>query len=77
MGDTSMDEVAEQQGVDRERAYELTTRFVPLCRAGDPDEIASACLFLASREASFVTGASLVVDGGAMVVDITTAPFEI
>jgi meso-butanediol dehydrogenase/(S,S)-butanediol dehydrogenase/diacetyl reductase len=77
MGDNSMDEVAEQQGVDRERAYELTTRFVPLCRAGDPDEIASACLFLASREASFVTGASLVVDGGAMVVDITTAPFEI
>lgn len=77
MGDASMDEIAEQQGVDREGAYELTARFVPLRRAGDPAEIAAACLFLASREASFVTGASLVVDGGAMVVDITTAPFEI
>ncbi len=76
MGDTSMDEIAEQHGVDREGAYELTARFVPLRRAGDPDEIASACLFLASREASFITGAALVVDGGAMVVDITTAPFE-
>lgn len=76
MGDTSMDEIAEQQGVDREGAYELTAKFVPLRRAGDPDEIASACLFLASPEASFITGASLVVDGGAMVVDITTAPFE-
>ena len=76
MGDASMDEIAEQQGVDREGAYELAARFVPLRRAGDPSEIAAACLFLASREASFITGASLVVDGGAMVVDITTAPFE-
>ena len=76
MGDASMDEIAEQRGIDRERAYELATRFVPLRRAGDPDEIATGCLFLASREASFVTGASLVVDGGAMVVDITMAPFE-
>lgn len=76
MGDASMDEIAEQQGVDREGAYELAARYVPLRRAGDPDEIAAACLFLASREASFVTGACLVVDGGAMVVDITTAPFE-
>jgi meso-butanediol dehydrogenase / (S,S)-butanediol dehydrogenase / diacetyl reductase len=76
MGDASMDEIAEQQGVDREGAYELAARFVPLRRAGEPDEIAAACLFLASRQASFITGASLVVDGGAMVVDITTAPFE-
>ena len=71
-----MDEIAEQEGVDREGAYELTSRFVPLRRAGDPDEIAAACLFLASSEASFVTGASLVIDGGATVVDITTAPLE-
>jgi NAD(P)-dependent dehydrogenase (short-subunit alcohol dehydrogenase family) len=37
---------------------------VPLSRVGDPDEIARAAVFLASDDASFVTGAELFVDGG-------------
>src|SRR5262249_5428564 len=36
----------------------------PLGRVGRPEEIARAALFLASEEASFVTGTALVVDGG-------------
>jgi NAD(P)-dependent dehydrogenase (short-subunit alcohol dehydrogenase family) len=43
------------------RFVETTT---PLGRLGDPSETASAALFLASDESSFVTGSELFVDGG-------------
>lgn len=36
----------------------------PLCRIGQPEEVARTCLFLASAEASFVTGQVLGVNGG-------------
>lgn len=37
---------------------------IPLHRAGLPEEVAQAALFLAGSEASYITGTSLVVDGG-------------
>jgi len=37
---------------------------IPLGRVGDPDEIAKAAVFLASDDASFITGIELFVDGG-------------
>lgn len=37
---------------------------IPLGRMGDPDEIAAAVVWAASREASYVTGTTIVVDGG-------------
>ena len=39
----------------------------PLRRAGDPNDIAGAVLYLASNDAAFVTGTHLVVDGGITV----------
>ncbi|GAA3667193.1 hypothetical protein GCM10023081_02520 [Arthrobacter ginkgonis] len=37
---------------------------IPLKRIGSPEEVAKSALFLASDEASYITGANLMVDGG-------------
>jgi NAD(P)-dependent dehydrogenase (short-subunit alcohol dehydrogenase family) len=43
---------------------EVGAKRSPMQRAGSPDEVAATVLFLASSEASYVTGANLVVSGG-------------
>ena len=40
---------------------------VPLARMGEPDDIAAAAAFLASDDAAYITGATIVVDGGLLV----------
>jgi 3-oxoacyl-[acyl-carrier protein] reductase len=50
------DEVAKERGT-----------VVPMGRLGDPDDVAGPTVFLATNDARYITGASLVVDGGVLV----------
>src|SRR5262245_4896146 len=54
---------------DVERAAKAG-RGIPLGRVGEPEDIARCALFLASDDASFVSGAHLVADGGAMAATL-------
>jgi len=55
----------EKKMVDRREFFEeMIQREVPLQRFASPEEIANVVVFLASERASFVTGSSVVVDGG-------------
>ncbi len=39
---------------------------IPACRIGDPDEFGAACAFLCSRQAAYITGQTIGIDGGAL-----------
>jgi meso-butanediol dehydrogenase/(S,S)-butanediol dehydrogenase/diacetyl reductase len=75
MGDESMDDLATANGIDRGQAYDLATADVPLRHPGTADEMAYCCLFLASDESSIVSGTTLVADGGALAVELTSRMF--
>lgn len=47
-----------------ENAKTNTAKLIPMKRVGKPEELANAILFMASDESSYVTGATLAVDGG-------------
>jgi NAD(P)-dependent dehydrogenase (short-subunit alcohol dehydrogenase family) len=55
-------------GLDPDFADRYARERIPLGRAGTVEEVAAAYAFLASDDASFVTGATLVVDGGQLAV---------
>lgn len=51
------------------QAHEALKNKIPLQRFGSAEEVANAIVFLASDEASYITGTSLVVDGGSSAQD--------
>jgi len=65
--DTPLTDLFLQRSDDPDALRDDYARWSPLQRIAEPDEIANCVLFLASDEASYVTGSAFVVDGGALV----------
>ena len=59
---------AARQGVDLEQLYAAMGKDIPLGRVGRAEEVANVIAFLASDAASFVSGTSVNLDGGASAV---------
>ncbi|CCH30716.1 SDR family oxidoreductase [Actinosynnema sp. NPDC047251] len=72
MADEQMDRFGESRGLSRDDAYALLTENTPLGRPADAEEVASVIAFLASSDASIVSGAIVTADAGASAVDLPT-----
>ncbi len=56
---------AKREGITLQEAMERMVSSIPLGRMGRPDELGALVAFLASRRASYITGSTILVDGGA------------
>jgi len=75
MTERAMQDIAALKGVDPAHLLADVVKVYPLRRMAAPEEIARIIAFLASDDASFVTGAVLTADGGGGIVDVGTLQF--
>lgn len=62
-----LEQALAESGLPRQQAYEHFVRLHPMGRLGKAEEVAAACLWLASDASSFTTGTEINVDGGALI----------
>jgi 3-oxoacyl-[acyl-carrier protein] reductase len=55
---------AKSLGITPERQFERLSQTIPVRRMGQPNEIGDLCAYLCSPQAGFITGQTIVVDGG-------------
>lgn len=67
--------ISAMTGIPRDEVVARLERQVPLRRVSQPSEIAGAIAFLASDDASYITGTTLAVDGGQVAIDPAAALF--
>ena len=65
--------IRKQHNEERSQAW---LRAVPLARIGEPEEVASVAAFLASDDASYVTGQTIAVDGGFTIAGLRVKNLE-
>lgn len=65
--------IRKQHNEERSQAW---LRAVPLGRVGEPEEVASVAVFLASDDASYVTGQTIAVDGGFTIAGLRVKNLE-
>lgn len=73
MLEKSLTPLAEVLRTDLEGVFKCISSMVPLRRTAHPAEIAGICSYLASDDSTFMTGAVLLIDGGAAIVDVAGA----
>jgi NAD(P)-dependent dehydrogenase (short-subunit alcohol dehydrogenase family) len=70
MVDGAIHRFVDALSTDEQTVSALVSSDVPMRRMAGPAEIAGTCVYLASDDSSFTTGAVIMVDGGASVVDV-------
>jgi 3-oxoacyl-[acyl-carrier protein] reductase len=59
-----LESTAKAKGISRDAALAERVAAIPARRVGDPEEFGAACAFLCSARAGYITGQSLLIDGG-------------
>jgi 3-oxoacyl-[acyl-carrier protein] reductase len=60
-------QMAAAKGADIEEEIKRQAQAAPMKRLGDPEEFGAACAFLCSRQAGYITGQTLGIDGGSLI----------